>query len=150
MDAIQLLDYTDEAMHSAIQEQAGTAEQPSILAFCCRNSAFEAAQTAQKMGLDLPDRLRLIEVPCAGKIDVEAILRSFTSGAGAVLVLACHEGNCQSEQGNTYASWRIREIQKRLEALGFDDKRLVFATLASNMPWEFATITQDLASRISH
>ncbi|MCF8107901.1 MAG: hydrogenase iron-sulfur subunit, partial [Desulfohalobiaceae bacterium] len=93
--------------------------------------------------------LRLIEVPCAGKIDVETILRAFTLGAGAVVVLACHEGNCQSERGNTYAAWRVREMQKRLEALGFDDSRLVFATLASNMPREFARIAQETAARAS-
>lgn len=145
MDAIQLQEYSDDAMSHAVQEQIKTAEQPSILAFCCRNSAFEAARTARKMGLDLPDQLRLIEVPCAGKIDVETILRAFTLGAGAVVVLACHEGNCQSERGNTYAGWRIREMQKRLEALGFDDSRLVFATLASNMPREFARITRAAA-----
>ena len=150
MDAIQLQGYTDEALSTQIQQGiAETAQKASMLAFCCQNSALEAARSAQKMGLGLPEELRMIEVPCAGKIDVDAVLQALTQGVETVVVVACHEGNCQSERGNTYAGWRIREMQKRLETLGLNPNRLLFATLASNMPHSFAQIVRDAAAASS-
>ena len=68
---------------------------------------------------------------------IHSAIAAADSGDG-VLVLTCHEGNCKSEKGNTYASWRVEDAQCMLEEAGYDKERLRFATLASNMgkPWD--------------
>ncbi|MBF0303051.1 MAG: hydrogenase iron-sulfur subunit [Desulfamplus sp.] len=140
MDAIQLGDFTDDSLRESIKDAVESAQKssPSIVAFCCKNSALEAGEAAKHFGHQMPEGFRMVKVPCAGKVDVEFIMKAFVEGADGVMVAACHEGNCKAERGNIYAKWRVNEIQKRLENMGLGKDRLVFTTIASNMAKEFA------------
>jgi coenzyme F420-reducing hydrogenase delta subunit/Pyruvate/2-oxoacid:ferredoxin oxidoreductase delta subunit len=150
MDAIQIGDYTDEAMLGQINEKLDDGDDaPKIVAFCCQNSALEAGAMAEQFGMPLPVGLKTIQVPCAGKVDIEYILTAFAEGADGVLVLACHTGNCKSERGNIFAGWRVEDAHRLLEAAGFEKDRLCFATLASNMGSDFSSIVTDMAIRIN-
>ena len=119
-----------------------------IVAFCCQNSALEAGVMAGTFNMPLPAGLKMIQVPCAGKVDIEYIMNAFTEGADGVLVLACHFGNCKSEEGNTFASWRVEDARQRLVAAGLEKERLCFATLASNMGSDFSSIAMDLSASL--
>lgn len=149
MDAIKIGDFTDEALRADIVNAVESISQtPSIVAFCCQNSAFEAGEAAKVLGIDLPQGFRMVKVPCAGKVDVEFIMKAFVEGADGVMVAACHEGNCKAERGNTYAKWRVEEIQKRLAAMGLNKERLIFTTIASNMAEEFSVKIQEFAEKL--
>lgn len=131
-DAIQLADFQDRSIVDEI-DKCFSDEKSPVVAFCCQNSAYEALTMAKQFDLDMPDNLKPIKVPCAGKIDSDYILKAFAKGAKGVLVLACHPGNCKSEHGNTYAKWRVNDIQNKLEVIGVDKDKLMFSTVASNM-----------------
>jgi heterodisulfide reductase subunit A-like polyferredoxin/coenzyme F420-reducing hydrogenase delta subunit len=149
MDAIQLVEYADDQMEAQIV--AATEEQidtPRIIAFLCQNSAYEAAEMARLFGDALPQGLQMIKVPCAGKVDVDYILTAFQAGADGVLVLACHKDNCKSLRGNTFADWRVEDTRRILEEVGLEKERLQFATIASNMPVEFARIIREMEGEI--
>ncbi len=60
--------------------------QPDIVAFCCRHCAYAAADLAGSMRLDYPMAVKLIELPCTGKLDVLYVLRAFEDGADGVMV----------------------------------------------------------------
>ncbi len=149
MDAIQLVEYTDDQMEAQIfaatEQQIDT---PRIIAFLCQNSAYEAAEMARLFGDALPQGLQMIKVPCAGKVDVDYILTAFQAGADGVLVLACHKDNCKSLRGNTFADWRVEDTRRMLEEVGLEKERLQFATIASNMPVEFARIIREMEEEI--
>ena len=98
----------------------------------------------------LPEGLRMIRVPCAGKVDVDYILTAFQAGADGVLVFACHKDNCKSERGNTFAEWRVEDAGRMLEEIGLERERLQFSTIASNMPVEFVRITRALEEKLKH
>ncbi len=143
-DAIQIVAYQDEAIKANLKqeiEQAKKNQAPVIIAFCCENSSFESGRAAQTFNYSLPEGLRMIKVPCAGKVDLDYLFTSFTHGADGVMVLACHEGNCRSVRGNSFAQQRVGNLHHLLEEAGLSKKRLVFATLASNMPHEFEKYT---------
>lgn len=145
MDAIQLGDFKDEDMLNAVKENAVAKDDgPSIVAFCCQNSAFEAAEMAAEFKMPLPAGLRMIKVPCAGKIDIDFIMNAFVEGADGVMVMACHAGNCKSDQGNTYAEWRVADAKRMMTETGFETERLKFVTLASNMGSDFSSIALDM------
>lgn len=152
MDAIQLVDYTDAEMMKRI-EAAGASEippnTPKIVAFCCQNSAYEAGEAARLFQQDIPKGLKIIKVPCAGKVDIHYILNALVEGADGVIVMACHPGNCKSENGNTYAQWRIHDAHQKLEMIGIPKNRVAFATLAANMASDFVRIVRDMEKTIS-
>ncbi len=149
MDAIQLLQYTDDQIKAHIlQPQEGKGDGTHIIAFCCQNSGYEAGQTARLLGSSVLEGLQTIKVPCAGKIDVDYILTAFRAGADGVLIFACHKDNCKSLQGNTFAEWRVEDASRLLEEIGLERDRLRFATIASNMPVEFIRIAKEMEERL--
>ncbi len=149
MDAIQLGEFTDDDLRSGIKDAVASIDaSPSIVAFCCKNSALEAGEAAKQFGEELPPGFRMVKVPCAGKVDVEFVMKAFVEGADGVMVAACHEGNCKAERGNTYAKWRVNEIQQRLENMGLDKNRLMFTTVASNMAKEFAVKVNEFSKQL--
>ena len=42
---------------------------PDIVAFCCARSAYLAADTAGTMRIPYPENIRIIRVPCSGRIN---------------------------------------------------------------------------------
>jgi coenzyme F420-reducing hydrogenase delta subunit len=60
--------------------------QPEIVAFCCHYCAYAAADLAGSMRLDYPQSIKVIELPCSGKLDVLYVLRAFEDGADGVIV----------------------------------------------------------------
>ena len=60
--------------------------EPNIIAFCCHYCAYAAADLAGAMRLEYPTSIKVIELPCTGKIDVLYVLRAFEDGADGVMV----------------------------------------------------------------
>ena len=121
---------------------------PVITAFCCSRSAARAWELSSRMGLDLPQGLKVIEIPCGGIVSLDYIFAAFRADADGVLIMTCHEENCNSERGNVYARNRVDSIAGLLSQMGFEKDRLKVISLASNMGREFSDITQDFEKRI--
>lgn len=155
MDAIQLEHFTDEDIIAQIKQGkisgSTTAEEqfiPRIVVFCCEHSGSRALKLAAHMGYPLPFGLQGIEVPCAGKIDPDYIIKSFEHGADGVIIMACHQGNCFSERGNTYAEQRAAIIKEMLNETGLEKDRLIFKHIASNMGIEFFNTVKNVETEI--
>lgn len=58
----------------------------NIVAFCCHYCAYAAADLAGSMRLEYPTAVKVVELPCTGKLDVLYVLRAFEDGADGVLV----------------------------------------------------------------
>jgi coenzyme F420-reducing hydrogenase delta subunit len=63
-----------------------TGFEPQILAFACHYCAYAAADLAGSMRLAYPTNVKVVRVPCTGKVDVLYLLRAFEQGADGVLV----------------------------------------------------------------
>jgi coenzyme F420-reducing hydrogenase delta subunit len=59
---------------------------PNIVAFCCHYCAYAAADLAGALRLEYPAVVKIIELPCTGKLDVLYLLRAFEAGADGALV----------------------------------------------------------------
>ncbi len=60
--------------------------EPQILAFACHYCAFAAADLAGVMRLSYPTNVKIIRLPCTGKLDHYHILRAFERGIDGVFV----------------------------------------------------------------
>jgi len=99
------------------------------------------------MRLQYPPEIRIILVPCTGRIDILHLLQAFEAGADAVFVSGCHEGNCHYLAGNYYARKRVERLKEILQAVGLEPERVeMFHVGASEGP-KFAAITQEMTER---
>ena len=76
-------------MNSAESAARGVAMsqfEPQILAFCCHYCAYAAADLTGSMRLQYPTNVKIMRLPCTGKLDVLYVLRAFERGADGVLV----------------------------------------------------------------
>ncbi len=147
-EAIQIRNYTDDQV-TALFESFDPQLSPRIVAFLCQNSAWEAYQAALKLKhADLPPGLTAIRMPCAGKIDIDYLLKAVVYGSRGVMVLACHPDNCKSHHGNEYARWRVEQVQSLLAEVGFNPHRILFKSLAANAPQDFLEAVAEMEARL--
>ena len=151
MDAIQIGDFNDADMIDQVTQSATAKadDSPTIVAFCCQNSGLEAARMADSFGMPLPKGLKTVTVPCAGKVDIDYIMHALAEGADGVVVMACHNGNCKSENGSLFAGWRAANAQDMIESIGLEKDRICFATTASNMGADFSRILMDMEATLT-
>src|SRR5512136_924953 len=81
--------------------------QPEIIAFCCNYCAYAAADLAGSRRMQYPANVRVVHVPCSGKVEVQQILAAFERGIDGVLVAGCLEGGCHFVEGNLRAKRRV-------------------------------------------
>ncbi len=60
--------------------------EPQILAFACHYCAYAAADLAGSMRLNYPTNIKIVKLPCTGKMDALYLLKAFERGADGVLV----------------------------------------------------------------
>jgi F420-non-reducing hydrogenase iron-sulfur subunit len=60
--------------------------EPQIVAFACHYCAYAAADLAGSMRLEYPTNVKVVRLPCTGKVDALYLLRAFERGADGVLV----------------------------------------------------------------
>lgn len=104
-----------------------------VVVLGCRRSAEAAWQLALDQGWQVPEGVCFTGLPCAGSVSSALILQAFAAGAGGVLVLACHQGNCYSQNGSANARDQVGHLTAVLSAIGVAPQRLDHFTLAANM-----------------
>lgn len=122
--------------------------EPAILAFCCKYCAYAAADLAGSMRLSYPANIRVVQVPCTGRVDVLHLLKAFENGADGVYIAGCLEGECHFLQGNLRARKRVEQVQKTLTAIGMDPDRIRMYNLSSAMGPRFAEIAKEMTENI--
>lgn len=100
------------------------------------------------MRLSYPASIKIIRVPCTGKVDTLHLMRSFEKGADGVYVVGCLEGDCHYNSGNFRAKARVEQIQKLLDAIGIGGHRLQMYNLSSSDGPKFALFAEEMHNRI--
>ncbi len=57
-----------------------------IISYCCEHCAYAAADLAGGLRMQYPPEVRIVLLPCTGRIDVLTVLRAFEDGADGVMV----------------------------------------------------------------
>ncbi len=122
--------------------------EPKIVAFCCTFCAFSAADLAGSMRLQYPVNVRIVKLPCTGKVDVLHILKAFEDGADGVFVAGCLEGECHFLEGNIRARKRVAYAKRLLKEVGIDPERIDMFNLSSAEGGRFAEIVEEMTARV--
>jgi len=93
-----------------------------IFLFCCSTS-FDPDELAQASP-DSSEELRIIPLPCSGKIDILYLTKAFETGADGVAVVTCKPGECRYLEGNLRAKKRAEAVDALLEETGLGRGRI--------------------------
>jgi coenzyme F420-reducing hydrogenase delta subunit/Pyruvate/2-oxoacid:ferredoxin oxidoreductase delta subunit len=145
--AIRFHGYRDEEILAQI-EAIGESLNGRDVAFCCEHSAYPAADLAGRLRLRYSKDVRIIQVPCAGQVDVLHILKAFEKGATAVLVMGCEEGACHHITGNTRAKERVKYSETLLKEVRVDGGRVRMFNLSPNAPHKFVRAVNEVAKTV--
>ena len=122
--------------------------EPQILAFCCHYCAYAAADLAGTARVQYPTNIRIVRVPCSGKVDPLHIMQAFENGVDGVLVAGCLEGGCHFQEGNLRARRRVDHISQILEEIGIERDRLRMVNLSSAMGQGFASTVKEFTQQV--
>ena len=122
--------------------------EPTIVAYCCNFCAFAAADLAGAIRLQYPANVRIIKLPCTGKVDALVLLKAFEDGADGVFVAGCLEGECHYLEGNLRAKKKVAYVKRLLAEVQIEPERVEMFNLSSAMGGRFAEIVEEMTDRI--
>lgn len=97
--------------------------EPKIIAFLCNWCSYAGADLAGGNRFSYPANVRVIRVPCSGRMNPLFGLKCLENGIDGVLFSGCHPGECHFTEGNYYARRRFLIFRKLLEHVGIDPRR---------------------------
>ncbi len=98
--------------------------------------------------MQYPADIKIIRVPCTGKVDVIHILRAFEKGADGVYVVGCMEGDCHFNAGNFRARKRVEQAARILDVIGVGGERVRMYNLSSSEGPLFAKYAVEMDEKI--
>lgn len=112
--------------------------EPSIISFCCRWCSYAAADLAGSMRIQYPSNVKIVMVPCTGRVDVKHILHAIEIGADGVFLSGCLIGDCHYISGNVKAQKRIAYVKKLFKEIGIEPERVEIYFNSAAMGPQFA------------
>ncbi|MGQ9698560.1 MAG: hydrogenase iron-sulfur subunit [Armatimonadota bacterium] len=105
--------------------------EPRIVAFVCNWCTYAGADLAGTSRYVYAPNVRIVRLPCSGRIDPRFVIRALEQGADGVLVSGCHPGDCHYTKGNFYARRRYIVFNSLLDFLGIEPDRVRFAWVSA-------------------
>src|ERR1035437_3544577 len=116
----------------------------NIIAFCCHFCVYAAADLAGSLRMQYPQSVKVVKLPCTGKLDVQLILDAFEKGADGVIVAGCMEGDCHFQQGTFNARRRVTQTQGLLREIGIEPERVKMFNMSSAMARRWADAVTEM------
>ncbi len=107
----------------------GGSPQPRILAFICQWTIRSDSEWDKLAPFG--DRVRVVNLPCSGRVDADLILLALTKGVDGVLVVGCKEGECHYRRGTYLGRGKVALLSEALKQMDIPAARVRFAELSS-------------------
>jgi F420-non-reducing hydrogenase iron-sulfur subunit len=114
--------------------------QPRILAFLCNWCSYAGADLAGVSRIQYPPNVRVVRMPCSGRVDPLFVLRALQNGFDGVLVSGCHPGDCHYISGNYVARRKFAVLKTVLEFMGLEPGRVQFSWVSAGEGEKFAQV----------
>ncbi len=121
---------------------------PQVVGFLCKWCSYAGADLAGTSRKKYPANVRILKVPCSGRIDPLFILKGLRLGFDGVLVSGCHPGDCHYQTGNYRARRRIALTKKFLEYIGIPEERIQASWVSASEGAKFSQVVADVAKGV--
>jgi coenzyme F420-reducing hydrogenase delta subunit len=96
-------------------------QSPKIYLFHCATS-YDQAELMRSCSRQT-DEIKMISLPCSGKLDILYLTKAFDTGADGVAIMICKEGECRYMEGNMRAIKRAQVVDELLQEAGLGKGR---------------------------
>jgi coenzyme F420-reducing hydrogenase delta subunit len=142
--ALDLENWERERISALISRLSSEIRTPKILIFCCQWAVFPSLDGSG----ELTPNIRIIDLPCASRVDIYHILEAFQKGIDGVLIAACSEEDCKQEKASGKAKHSVEKLRERLKQIGLQD-RLHFCTVSPRYPERFDKELKEFSQKIA-
>ncbi len=122
---------------------------PLVIGFLCNWCSYAGADMAGTSRQSYPTNIRIIRVPCSGRVDPLLIVKCFEEGADAVLVAGCHPGDCHYNEGNYYGRRRFALLRALLDFMGIERERFRTEWVSASEGKRFAGIVTEFTDQMT-
>ncbi|MGQ9628887.1 MAG: hydrogenase iron-sulfur subunit [bacterium] len=122
--------------------------EPKIVGFLCNWCSYAGADLAGTSRRAYPPNIRIIRVPCSGRMDPLFVIKALERGADGVLVSGCHPGDCHYSEGNYYARRRMHALRGLLQAVGYEPERFQMSWVSASEGPKFAEVVEKVVESV--
>ena len=122
--------------------------EPLIVGFLCNWCSYAGADSAGTARMVHPENVRIIRVPCSGRVNPRFVVRAFQRGADGVLISGCHPGDCHYNTGNFYARRRLMLLKRYLEYLGIEPDRFRTHWVSASEGQKWAEVVRSMCEDV--
>jgi F420-non-reducing hydrogenase iron-sulfur subunit len=122
--------------------------EPKILAIVCTWCTYAGADLAGISRIQYPPNVRIVRVPCTGRINPFFIVKALQDGADGVLVSGCHPGECHYLTGNLSARRKFAMLKSFLTYVGVEGDRVTFTWVSASEGDRFARVIQGVTEKV--
>ncbi|UCD19728.1 MAG: hydrogenase iron-sulfur subunit [candidate division WOR-3 bacterium] len=123
-------------------------KEPKILAILCKWCSYAGADLAGTSRFAYPANVRIIQVPCSGRVDPVMIFKAFVEGYDGVMVSGCHPGDCHYGTGNYHARRRMAVARRLLQFVGVHPERMHFTWISAAEGKKFAEVCGQFTDKL--
>jgi len=122
--------------------------EPRITAFVCNWCTYTGADLAGTSRLHMASNVRIIRLPCTGRIDPLFIIKAFERGADGVIVSGCHPADCHYASGNYHARRRFAVFHGIMELIGVDLRRMTFSWVSASEGAKWRDVVDEAVTNV--
>jgi F420-non-reducing hydrogenase iron-sulfur subunit len=100
------------------------------------------------MRLSYPLNVKIVRVPCSGRVNTVHLLNTLEEGADGVYVAGCLEGDCHFMEGNLRAAQRVGHARNLIAQVGLNPDRIRMYNLAASDGPRFVEIAIEMTDNI--
>jgi F420-non-reducing hydrogenase iron-sulfur subunit len=138
----------ETAVASVAGRQTGADWEPKVIAFLCNWCSYAGADLAGVSRIQYPPNIRIVRVPCSGRVNPMFIVKALQTGADGVLVSGCHPGDCHYISGNYYARRRFALLKSLLEFVGVESGRVHFSWVSAAEGEKFSQVVSEVIESV--
>jgi F420-non-reducing hydrogenase iron-sulfur subunit len=127
---------------------APDAWQPKLVGFLCNWCSFAGADMAGTSRLSYPPAIRILRVPCTGRVDPLFVAKAFQQGADGVFVAGCHPGDCHYAEGNYHLRRRFALLLEFIHFLGISKDRFRLEWVSASEGKKFAKVVSEFTAQV--
>lgn len=122
--------------------------EPKIVAFLCNWCSYAGADLAGIGRLQYPPNIRVVRIPCTGRMNPLFIFSALRNGADGILVSGCHPGDCHYVSGNYVARRKFALLKSMLNYMGVEEDRVNFTWVSAAEGGRFADVATKVSERV--